>query len=792
MQEESVKGIVDHIIYRNDENGYTVLSLHTDGKKLTLVGFFQVINEGESIEAFGHKTVHASYGDQFKVVRYEMREPEDCEAIERYLGSGAIKGIGMALAARIVKKFGVETMQVMETEPERLAEVKGISLRKAREIAAQFDGQRAQRSAMLFLQKYGISLSLGVRIYNTYGEEMYQILRENPYRLAEDINGVGFKTADSIAARIGIAADSEYRIRCGILYVLGLAAGEGSVYLPAWQLIARCADMLGVPDGDVEHQITSLSLERKIIIRDHADHQEDAERSAPFREDYDEDEFFGDDFFAEDPAEIHAELDKRKIVYLARYYYLELNTARMLHDLNICISNDDEGIRSRMEKLFKKSRITLEEEQRRAVFCAAKNGLLIVTGGPGTGKTTIINEMLRFFASENLNVRLAAPTGRAAKRMTETTGYEASTIHRLLEVSSAPDDESREIVRFERNESNPLETDVIIIDEMSMVDIFLMHSLLSAIPPGTRLVLVGDVDQLPSVGPGAVLADMLKADVFPSVRLTRIFRQAQNSDIVVNAHKINHGEQIPLTTKSSEFLFLGRSDTNLIISNIIELVRDRLPGYVNAQPYDIQVLTPMRKGLLGVERLNRILQEYLNPPSEDKAEKTFGDEIFRVGDKVMQIKNNYQIGWEIRGRYGIAVKTGEGIFNGDMGIIREINDFAQTISIEFDEGRFVDYPFGSLEELELAYAVTIHKSQGSEYPAVILPLLTGPRMLFTRNLLYTAVTRAKKCVMILGSEDTVRGMIGNVRQKERFTSLSERILELSGEESANDASRNKT
>jgi exodeoxyribonuclease V alpha subunit len=434
----------------------------------------------------------------------------------------------------------------------------------------------------------------------------------------------------------------------------------------------------------------------------------------------------------------------------------------------------------------------LEEEQRRAVFCAAKNGLLIVTGGPGTGKTTIINEMLRFFASENLNVRLAAPTGRAAKRMTETTGYEASTIHRLLEVSSAPDDESREIVRFERNESNPLETDVIIIDEMSMVDIFLMHSLLSAIPPGTRLVLVGDVDQLPSVGPGAVLADMLKADVFPSVRLTRIFRQAQNSDIVVNAHKINHGEQIPLTTKSSEFLFLGRSDTNLIISNIIELVRDRLPGYVNAQPYDIQVLTPMRKGLLGVERLNRILQEYLNPPSEDKAEKTFGDEIFRVGDKVMQIKNNYQIGWEIRGRYGIAVKTGEGIFNGDMGIIREINDFAQTISIEFDEGRFVDYPFGSLEELELAYAVTIHKSQGSEYPAVILPLLTGPRMLFTRNLLYTAVTRAKKCVMILGSEDTVRGMIGNVRQKERFTSLSERILELSGEESANDASRNKT
>lgn len=788
MQEESVKGIVDHIIYRNEENGYTVLSLHTDGKKLTLVGFFQVINEGESIEAFGHMTSHASYGDQFKVERFEMREPEDREAIERYLGSGAIKGIGMALAARIVKKFGEETLRVMEEEPERLAEVKGISLRKAREIAAQFDGQRAQRSAMLFLQKYGISLSLGVRIYNAYGEEMYQILRENPYRMAEDINGIGFKTADSIAARIGIEADSEYRIRCGILYVLGLAAGEGSVYLPAWQLIARCADMLGVADGDVEHQLTALSLERKIIVRDHADHQEDMYPSDPVSVDSEED-FFGDDFYADDPAVNFTESDKRKIVYLARYYYLEQSTARMLHDLNICISNDDDGIRSRMEKLFKKSDVILEEEQRRAVFCAAKNGLLIVTGGPGTGKTTTINEMLRYFASENLDVRLAAPTGRAAKRMTETTGYEASTIHRLLEVSSAPDDESREIVRFERNESNPLETDVIIIDEMSMVDIFLMHSLLSAVPPGTRLILVGDVDQLPSVGPGAVLADMLKADVFPSVRLTRIFRQAQNSDIVVNAHKINHGEQIALTTKSREFLFLSRSDTNLIISNIIELVRDKLPGYVDAHPFDIQVLTPMRKGLLGVERLNRILQEYLNPPSDEKTEKTFGDSIFRVGDKVMQIKNNYQIGWEMRGRHGIVVRIGEGIFNGDMGIIREINDFAQTISIEFDEGRFVDYPFASLEELELAYAVTIHKSQGSEYPAVILPLLTGPRMLFTRNLLYTAVTRAKKCVMILGSEDTVRGMIGNARQRERFTSLAERILEISGEESANEAKR---
>ncbi len=778
MQEESVKGIVDHIIFRNEENGYTVLSLIADGKKLTLVGFFQVINEGESIEAFGRYTSHASYGEQFKVDRFEIREPEDREAIERYLGSGAIKGIGMALSARIVKKFGDDTLRIMETEPERLAEVKGISIRKAREIAEQFDGQRAQRSAMLFLQKYGISLSLGVRIYHEYGEEMYQILRENPYRLAEDISGVGFKTADSIAARIGIAADSAYRIRCGILYELGLAAGEGSVYLPAWHLTARCADMLGVSDAEVEHQLSALAIERKIIIRDHADDtRETSDEDCSYPED-DPEDFFGEDFFSDDPTMPPTESSKRKIVYLARYYYLELNTARMLHDLNICISEDDAGIRSRMEKIRKKSGIVLEEEQEKAIFCAAKNGLLIVTGGPGTGKTTTINEMLRYFASENLDVRLAAPTGRAAKRMTETTGYEASTIHRLLEVSSAPDDESRETARFEKNEQNPLETDVIIIDEMSMVDIFLMHALLSAIPAGTRLILVGDVDQLPSVGPGAVLADMLKADVFPSVRLTRIFRQAQNSDIIVNAHRINHGEQIPLTTKSREFLFLSRSDTNLIISNIIELVRDKLPKYVDAQPFDIQVLTPMRKGLLGVERLNRILQEYLNPPEDGKAEKAFGDGKFRVGDKVMQIRNNYQMSWEIRGKYGIAVRIGEGIFNGDMGIIREINDFAQTILIEFDDGRYVDYPYGNLEELELAYAVTIHKSQGSEYPAVILPLLSGPRMLFNRNLLYTAVTRARKCVMILGSEDTVRGMIGNVRQKERFTSLTERILEI--------------
>ena len=754
--QESVKGIIEHIIFRNEENGYTVLSLRSKGKELTLVGFFQSVNEGESIEAFGRFTAHVSYGEQFKVESYEIREPEGREAVERYLGSGAIKGIGKALAARIVRKFGEETLRILEEEPERLAEIKGISMKKARDIAKQADAQRSQRAAMLFLQQYGVSLALGVKIYTKYGEEMYSILRENPYRLAEDIDGVGFKTADAIAAKIGIAADSEYRIRCGRLYVLGLASGEGSVYLPEWDLTAKTADLLGVADGDVERQIMSLAIERKIIIRNHTSMEGMPEESLSE--------------------------GKNRIVYLARYYYLELNAARMLCDLNVRVTADEDAdIERRLMHVLARGgsrNIVLEEEQKQAILSAAKYGLFILTGGPGTGKTTTINQMLRFFESENMDIRLAAPTGRAAKRMTETTGYEASTIHRLLEISSMSD-EMGESVRFERNEQNPLETDVVIIDEMSMVDIFLMYSLLSALPVGTRLVLVGDVDQLPSVGPGAVLGDMLRSGAFPSIRLSRIFRQAASSDIIVNAHKINSGQQIVLGNKSKDFFFLRRSDPNLIISNIIELVRDKLPGYVDAKPFDIQVLAPMRKGALGVERLNRILQEYLNPPSEEKAERMFGDNKFRVGDKVMQIKNNYQIEWEIKkGRYGIVVDHGQGIFNGDMGTIREINEFANILTIEFDEGHFVDYPFSNIEELELAYAVTIHKSQGSEYPAVILPLLTGPRMLFSRNLLYTAVTRARKCVMILGSEETVRGMIENVTQQLRYTSLDERILEM--------------
>jgi exodeoxyribonuclease V alpha subunit len=742
--QDSLVGTIEHIIYRNEDNGYTVFSLNTDGEELTCVGVFTDIREGLTIEAEGHMTEHAAYGMQLKVERYSFRTPEDIEGIERYLGSGAIKGIGKALASRITVKFGMETLRIMEEEPERLAEVRGISEMRAREIAAQFSRQAGMRKAMMFLQDFGISQTLGVRIYKEYGEEMYDILRNNPYRMAEDIDGIGFLTADRIAARAGISSESEFRIRSGLLFVLIRAAADGSVYLPEPLLLSRASVLLGVPEEMAEHALHSLAMEHRVVLKALPDGPE------------------GESGIA---------------VYAGRYYYLELNAARMLLDLNGESMLTEEEITARIEKLESSGDgIVLADEQKKAVITAARNGVLILTGGPGTGKTTTINEIIRFFRQDGRKILLAAPTGRAAKRITETTGYEALTIHRLLEISSQ--DDLEEHAHFERNETNPLEADVIIIDEMSMVDIFLLHSLLSAVAEGTKLILVGDVNQLPSVGPGAVLRDLISSGAFPCVTLTRIFRQAQESDIVVNAHKINDGEQPLLTTKSRDFFFLKREDANRIISNTIELVRDRLPGYVGASPFDIQVLTPMRKGVLGVERLNRIMQEYLNPKDDSKKEKLYGDRLFRTGDKIMQIRNNYQLEWEVRSGNGFLKEHGSGIFNGDMGVIREISDFTQTLSIEFDEGRMVQYPYQALEELEHAYAITIHKSQGSEYPAVVLPVLSGPKMLMTRNLLYTAVTRAKNCVVILGSEEAVRDMVGNKSEQQRFTSLDERIREI--------------
>ncbi len=733
-----IEGYVEKIVYRNEENGYTVLTLVHKGEEVTCVGTFQYIGEGECLEAEGDYTAHPVYGEQLKISKYEIKAPEDITAIERYLASGAIKGIGTVMASRIVRRFKKDTFRIIEEEPERLTEIKGISQKKAMEIADQIQEKKDMRKAMIFLQGYGIGANLAVKIYNQYGPGLYTILKQNPYRLADDIHGVGFRIADEIAAKVGIHADSDFRIKSGILYSLMQAAASGHVYLPLEELTAYTGSLLNLQIDSIEKHVMDLAIEKRIVLK---------------------------------------EIEEKKLVYAAAYYYMELNSARLLYDLNIEEKVSEDAIKKRLDNIEQETGVELDNLQREAVIEAVKYGLLVITGGPGTGKTTTINAIIRYFESEQMEVLLAAPTGRAAKRMTEATGCEAKTIHRLLELNGG----SREVASmaiFERNEQNPLEADVIIIDEMSMVDIGLMNSLLKAVSVGTRLILVGDVNQLPSVGPGNVLKDIIRSGAFPVVRLTKIFRQAGQSDIVLNAHKINKGEKVALDNNSKDFLFLKRDEANVIISVIITLIQKKLPHYVNAKELDIQVLTPMRKGQLGVERLNEILQQYLNPPSTEKKEKEQAGSLFREGDKVMQIKNNYQLEWEIRGKNGIVVDKGMGIFNGDTGIIKEINEFSEILTVEFDEGRFVEYSYKQLEELELAYAITIHKSQGSEYPAVILPLLTGPQMLMNRNLLYTAVTRAKKCVCLVGSKETFYEMAENQKEQKRYSGLCNRIQEL--------------
>lgn len=731
---EKLAGYVEHIIYRNTDNGYTVLNLVSGEEEITCVGIFAAITEGENIEATGDYTDHPTYGTQFKVVSFEEKAPEDEEAIERYLGSGAIKGIGLAMAARIVRRFKEDTFRIIEEEPERLAEIKGISERKAMEIASQVNEKRDLRQAMIFLQQFGITMNLAVKIYNRYGQEVYGILKENPYRLADDIEGVGFRTADDIAAKAGIRTDSDFRVRSGILYTLLQASGEGHTYLPKEELTAKTVELLGVDAAVIEKNYMDLAMERKIIMKQTLERTE---------------------------------------IYASSFYYMEANTATMLRQLNISYDVADAEIEHRIHKIEKQTGMQLDEHQVSAVKEAVRNGLLVITGGPGTGKTTTINTIIRYFEMEGMDIFLAAPTGRAAKRMSETTGFQARTIHRMLELNGGVEGSAG----FERNESNPLETDVVIIDEMSMVDITLMNSLLKAVAAGTRLILVGDINQLPSVGPGSVLKDIIESGACNVVMLTKIFRQASTSDIIVNAHKINRGEEVSLDNKSMDFFFLKRYEADIIINVVLQLVKQKLPKFVDATPYDIQVLTPMRKGLLGVERLNGILQQYLNPPDRSKREKEHGDMIFREGDKVMQTKNNYQLEWEISTKFGLTVDKGMGIFNGDMGIIKEINDFAETMTVEFDEGRKVEYSFKLLDELELAYAITIHKSQGSEYPAVVIPLLSGPSMLMNRNLLYTAVTRARKCVTLVGNEKTFFQMIHNISQQKRYSGLCERLKE---------------
>ena len=602
------------------------------------------------------------------------------------------------------------------------------------EIASQVNEKRDLRQAMIFLQQFGITMNLAVKIYNKYGQEVYGILKENPYRLADDIEGVGFRTADDIAAKAGIRTDSDFRVRSGILYTLFQASGEGHTFLPQEELTAKTSELLGIDKNIIEKNYMDLSIDRKIIMKQSGEQTQ---------------------------------------IYSASFYYMEANTATMLRELDIAYDVADAEIEQRIHNIEKQTGMQLDEHQVQAVKEAVRNGLLVITGGPGTGKTTTINTIIRYFEMEGMDIFLAAPTGRAAKRMSETTGFEARTIHRMLELNGGMEGSAG----FERNETNPLETDLVIIDEMSMVDITLMNSLLKAIAPGTRLILVGDINQLPSVGPGSVLKDIIQSEAFNVVMLTKIFRQASTSDIIVNAHKINRGEEVSLDNKSMDFFFLKRYEADIIINVVLQLVKQKLPKFVDATPYDIQVLTPMRKGLLGVERLNGILQQYLNPPDKSKREKEHGDMVFREGDKVMQTKNNYQLEWEICTKFGLTVDKGMGIFNGDMGIITEINDFAETMTVEFDEGRKVEYSYKLLDELELAYAITIHKSQGSEYPAVVIPLLSGPSMLMNRNLLYTAVTRARKCVTLVGNDTTFNQMIQNTSQQKRYSGLCDRIRE---------------
>jgi len=737
LEKETINGFVEKVVYRNTENGYTVVNISVEGDDVVCTGYFSDITEGDQIIAEGSFVEHKQYGIQFTVTSYEIKEPETSVAMEKYLGSGIIKGVGPALSAKIVKKFGDETFNIIEREPERLAEIKGITEKKAIEIGSQFEEKKEFRNAMIFLNQYGVSNALAMKIYKEYGIKVMKIVRENPYRLADDIAGVGFKTADEIALRMGFSPESSMRMKAGISFALSMAASNGHTYLLYEDLYEESKRLLGISEAEFESDIYELTIERKIVLK---------------------------------------EVKGERRVYNNNLYYMELTVARKLLDLNAKSENNYKVMEAKVKEVEAKTGIKLGDLQRKAVYEAVESGLVIITGGPGTGKTTTINAIIKLFEMQNMEILLAAPTGRAAKRMTETTGMEAQTIHRLLELNGNPEEGGS--MRFERNELNPLEADVIIIDEMSMVDIYLMYSLLKAVTVGTRLILVGDVNQLPSVGPGKVLKDIIGSEKFNVVRLSEIFRQAAESDIITNAHKINAGQSIRLDNKSKDFFMLSMSSSIQIQRALVSLIAEKLPPYVNATKYDIQVLTPSRKGELGVENLNKILQLYINPPSTDKRERQWGEVIFRENDKVMQIKNDYQMEWKIVTKKGLTIKEGSGVFNGDCGIIREINEFAGTVTVEFDEGKLVEYTGATLEELELAYAITIHKSQGSEYPAVIIPLLNAPRPLLNRNLLYTAVTRARKCVTIVGSENSVNEMIQNESEMKRNSGLVDSIIEM--------------
>ncbi|MFP4697163.1 MAG: ATP-dependent RecD-like DNA helicase [Eubacteriales bacterium] len=736
---QKIEGYIEEIIFNNKENGYTVLTLVDEGKEKTCIGFFGQLNKGEYLEAEVEGTHHPTYGEQYNIRNYKITMPKNIIAIERYLGSGLIKGVGPSLAKKIVKRFKLDTFRIIDEEPERLVEIKGISEKKARSIAELFDEKKEMRQAMIFLQEYGISTTYAVKIYQKYKEGLYQLIKTNPYKLAEDINGIGFKMSDDIAHKIGITPTSDFRIKSGIEYILIQAAVDGHIFLPKDNLLKKVKELLDVPLEIIEHALIEMQVNQNVIQKTY---QEEV------------------------------------LVYSKAYYFMELSIARKIYDLTMAYDINEKHIDEKLDKIEKIIQINLDYIQKEAVKEALYNSILIITGGPGTGKTTTINAIIECFNIEGLDILLAAPTGRAAKRMTEATGVESQTIHRLLEISYLSDEENSKLV-FEKNEDNPLEADVVIVDEMSMVDVVIMHHLLKAIAPGTRLIMVGDVDQLPSVGPGNVLKDLITSNKLKVVKLTRIFRQAHQSHIIMNAHKINEGKYIDLNNRSKDFFFIKRLSIEPIIEELISLIKNRLPKFTGHKVFDgLQILTPMRKGALGVEQLNSVVQKIVNPSNKSKQEKLYRFTMFREGDKVMQIKNNYQLVWEIKNKHGYTTNEGTGVYNGDIGVIENINHLTEKVKIIFDDGKIVYYEFNQLDELELAYAVTIHKSQGSEYPVVIMPILNGPSLLMNRNLLYTAITRAKQYVVIIGNDTTIQNMIQNEREINRYSSLKIRIREI--------------
>lgn len=746
-----LEGRLIEIIFQNESNGYLVGVLDCKEEEVTVVGCLPALKEGEVVSVKGKWVEHPIYGRQMDVKEYRHIQPSTKEGILKYLSSGVIKGIGEKMAERIIDRFGADALEIIEYAPQRLIEVSGIGEKKMQVIAEAFKEQRELRDIILFLSQYGITPAYAVRIYKKYEEMTIPYIQENPYRLADEITGIGFKRADLIAQAMGISPNSKYRIHSGIRYTINTFHGEGHTYVPSDILINRAKGLLGVEEAQIIEAIQEMALRQMIQL----ERQIAGADSVRLQESLEQPENEG------------------IIVYSMPYFYAETNTCNKLIEL-ACGELDtlEIDLEEEIKNIEKEGEICLADNQKEAIKQAINNGVLVITGGPGTGKTTIINTLIKVFEKLDKKILLAAPTGRASKRMAEAAGKEAKTIHRLLEMGYSDDEEG---MLFQRNEDNLLEADVIIIDEMSMVDIILMNSLLKAIPKGSRLIFVGDVDQLPSVGAGNVLRDIIDSQIVKVVRLNEIFRQAEESMIVVNAHKINRGYYPVLNEKGKDFYFIKRRKQEEILYTIISLVKERLPKHYKFDPIrDIQVLTPMKKGNIGTLNLNKELQNCLNPPDIYKKEKGLREKFFRVGDKVMQIKNNYILKWQNLDA-DAEEQYGEGVFNGDIGYVQHIDTEDEELTVVFDDNRSVVYNFSQLDQLELAYSITIHKSQGSEFPVIVMPVTWAPPMLLTRNILYTAITRAKSLVVLVGTEDYLKQMIDNNKIVERYSGLGTRL-----------------